>query len=306
MSTWMVENWSCHLPNKKQAVGSIKRRLEKNLKRTCEFQQKTPPGKDKSQVMLTAERKWQGEAEMMQGNGGLVSWREALWGGPATSHLNPFIKTAALLALDIHNIGIAAAAAANTVLLDGVRSGPVLIFLNALLLVFGGLFKVRLARQLPGGSVSWAMLDGGVPISKVTEVMDVTGSEKSTGGKRMNGSITPLSKKQSVLSIPKKAAVIADSTHSFIPESTTAVHHVEKVLVRLAAEPIQARNFEVTPEMTHVVTFAFHGLGVDVIKVLVTGFGQENLIGKLLLLLLRLGRLLLLGGALEEHLPQAL
>lgn len=130
----------------------------------------------------------------MRGNGGLVLWRDALWGGPATSHLNPLIKTAALLALDIHNIGIAAAAAANTVLLDGVRSGPVLVFLNALLLIFGSLFKVRLARQLPGGGVGWAMLDSGVPVSKVTEVMDVTGREKSTGGKRMNRSITPLSK----------------------------------------------------------------------------------------------------------------
>jgi hypothetical protein len=131
---------------------------------------------------------------MMQGNGGLVSWREALWGGPATSHLNPLIKTAALLSFDIDNIGIAAAAAANTVLFDRVRSGPVLIFLNPLLLIFGSPFKVRLARQLPGGSVGWAMLDGGVPISKVTEVMDVTGREKRASGERMNGSITPLNK----------------------------------------------------------------------------------------------------------------
>lgn len=99
-----------------------------------------------------------------------------------------------MLAFDIHDISIAAAAAADTVLLDSIWISPVLIFLNALLLVFGGLFKVRLARQLPGGSVSWAMLDGGVPISKVTEVMDVTGREQSAGSEGMNRSVTPLNR----------------------------------------------------------------------------------------------------------------
>lgn len=119
-------------------------------------------------------------------------WREALWGGPAASYLNPLSETAALLALDIHNVGIAAAAAADAILLDRVRSGPVLIFFNPLLLVVGGLFEVRLARQLASGGVSRTMLDGGVPVSKVTEVMDVTGREKGTGGEGMNRSITPL------------------------------------------------------------------------------------------------------------------
>lgn len=71
---------------------------------------------------------------------------KALWGGPAAGHLNPLVETAALLALDIHDISIAAAATADTVLLDRVWISPVLIFLNALLLVFGCLFEVRLAR----------------------------------------------------------------------------------------------------------------------------------------------------------------
>jgi hypothetical protein len=45
---------------------------------------------------------------------------------------------------------------------------------------------------LPSGGVSRTMLDGSVPISKVTEVMDVTGREQSTGGKGMDRSVTPL------------------------------------------------------------------------------------------------------------------
>lgn len=120
-------------------------------------------------------------------------WRKwLLWGGPATSHFDPLGKTATLLALDIHNVGVAAATAANTVLLDRVWSGPVLVFFNPLLLIVGGLFEVRLARQLPSGGVSRTMLDGSMPVSKVTEVMDVTGREQSTGGKGMDRSVTPL------------------------------------------------------------------------------------------------------------------
>lgn len=149
------------------------------------------------------------------------------------------------------------------------------------------------------------MLDGGVPVSKVTEVMDVTGREQSAGSEGMNRGVTPLNRLWSAFGV--SSLLHPRSTHSFIPESTTAVHHVEEVLVRLAAEPIQARNFKVTPEMAHIVALAFHSLRVDVVEVLVTGFGQENLVGKLLLLLLLgLGWGLLLRGALQEHLPQAL
>lgn len=36
------------------------------------------------------------------------------------------------------------------------------------------------------------MLDGGMPVSKVTEVVDVTGGKKCTGGEGVDRSITPL------------------------------------------------------------------------------------------------------------------
>lgn len=68
----------------------------------------------------------------------------ALRRGPTTSDLNPFGQAAALLAFDIDNVGVTAASASNSVLLDRVRCSPVLVFFNPLLLVVGGLFKVGL------------------------------------------------------------------------------------------------------------------------------------------------------------------
>jgi hypothetical protein len=97
-----------------------------------------------------------------------------------------------LLAFDIHDVGVAAASAADTILLDWVRGGPILIFFNALLLIIGGLFKVRFAGKLSSGGVGRAMLNGRVTVSEVTEVVDVTWGKKSTGSKGMNRSITPL------------------------------------------------------------------------------------------------------------------
>lgn len=115
-----------------------------------------------------------------------------LWRGPATSHIHPFVKTAALLSLDINNVSVTAASATNTVLLDLVRVRPVLVFLDPFFFVIGSLLEVRDTGELAGRSVGRAMLNGGVPVAKVTEVMNIARREESTGGERVNRSITPL------------------------------------------------------------------------------------------------------------------
>lgn len=97
-----------------------------------------------------------------------------------------------MLALDIDNISVAAASATDTVLLDLVRVRPVLVFLDPFLLVIGSLFEVGDTGELAGRSVSRAMLNGGVSVAKVTEVMNIARREESTGGERVNRSITPL------------------------------------------------------------------------------------------------------------------
>lgn len=126
-----------------------------------------------------------------------------LWRGPATSDLNPFGEAATLLALDINNVGVTATATANTVFLDWVWSSPVLVLFNALFLIFGGLLEVRLTGQLAGGSIGRAMLDRGVSVAEIAEVMNVAWTEKSTGRKGMNRSVTPLRK---VVSYTKRSS----------------------------------------------------------------------------------------------------
>lgn len=78
-----------------------------------------------------------------------------------------------MLALDINNVGIASTSAANTVLLWLIPAFPVLILLLSSLLVESCLLQPWLTWQLAGWSVCWAMLDGGVSVTEVTEVVDV-------------------------------------------------------------------------------------------------------------------------------------
>jgi hypothetical protein len=103
--------------------------------------------------------------------------RHDLWRSPATSHINPFVDTAAGFAFDFDNVSIATASATNTVFLDLVSVRPVLVFLDTFLLVICGLLEVGDTGELAGRGIGWAMLDGSVPIAKVTEVVDIARSE---------------------------------------------------------------------------------------------------------------------------------
>lgn len=116
---------------------------------------------------------------------------------PSTGNINPLGQAAALLAFDVHNVRVAAAAAAHTVLLGCVPLLPVLVLLNTLALIGGGLLKPGLTRQLARGGVGGAVLNRGVAVAKVAEVMDIARGEESTGGKGVDGCITPLCSKVS-------------------------------------------------------------------------------------------------------------
>lgn len=70
---------------------------------------------------------------------------------------------------------------------------PVVVLLESLALVRRRLLEVRLPRQLaPEWRVGRAMLDGRVSVPKVAEVVDVAWGQQGTGGKRVDGRITPL------------------------------------------------------------------------------------------------------------------
>lgn len=56
--------------------------------------------------------------------------------GPATSDFHPLGETAAFFAFDVPNVGVASAAAPNTVFFRWIRCGPVVVLLLSLLVVF--------------------------------------------------------------------------------------------------------------------------------------------------------------------------
>jgi len=111
---------------------------------------------------------------------------------PTSSHLDPLRETAALFTFDIDDISVTLAPTANTILLDRVRSSPVFIFFNPLFLIFRCLLQVRNAGKLSCRGIGGTMLDGGMSVSKVAEIVDVARGEKRTGGKRVDRGVTPL------------------------------------------------------------------------------------------------------------------
>ena len=111
---------------------------------------------------------------------------------PASCNFHPLGETTALLALDIHDIRIASTSAADTVLLHRVGVRPVLVLFESLLLVLRGHFEPGNSGQLTGRSVGGTVLDGGVAVAKVTEVVDIGGRQEGTCGKGVNRRITPL------------------------------------------------------------------------------------------------------------------
>ena len=118
-----------------------------------------------------------------------------------TSNLHPLRNTTTLLPLHINNIRVAPAPAAHAVFLLSVPLGPVVVvffeeFLvlavagGALLLEIGA--EVGLAGELAGGGVSGTVLDGGVAVAEVAEVVDVGGGEEGAGCEGVDGGVAPL------------------------------------------------------------------------------------------------------------------
>jgi hypothetical protein len=206
-----------------------------------------------------------------------------------------------LLAFDIDDVSIATASATDSIFFDLVGVRPVLVFLDTLLLILSGLLKVRDTGELAGRGVGWAMLDSGVPVAEITEVVNIARCEEGTSGEGVNRSVTPLHETVSTHPV----ITVSIITYPFIPETATSVHHGEKVFVFFAAEPIQAGNFEITPEMAHIIALAFHSLRVDILQIVVTGFSLQNFVGQFVLLA-TFGWNLWLLWLLQEHLPQTL
>lgn len=98
-------------------------------------------------------------------------------------------------------------------------------------------------------------------------------------------------------------------TYPLHPESSTAVHHVKKVIIFLAPEPVQSCNLEIAPKVAHVVRFAFHAFRVDVGQRSRSGFRVHDFFGQRLLVLgIFLWQILVLFdfGFFDKHFPETL
>lgn len=124
----------------------------------------------------------------------------------ASGNLYPLWDTTAFLALHVYDIGVASTPAADTVLLLCVPFRPVLVFLSPSAPLFlqrwcaeGGIFAWIISRpiiwrpwHLPGWRIGGTVLDSGMSVANVAEVVDLIGRKQGTSGERMNGRVTPL------------------------------------------------------------------------------------------------------------------
>lgn len=118
-----------------------------------------------------------------------------------TSNLHPLRNTTTLFTLNINNIRVAPTPAAHAVFLLGVPLGPVVVVFFEEFLVFavaGGALlleigtEVGLAGKLASWGVGGTVLDGGVAVAEVAEVVDVGGGQEGAGCEGVDGCVAPL------------------------------------------------------------------------------------------------------------------
>lgn len=106
--------------------------------------------------------------------------------------MNPLYHAASLLRLNFWHLLVTPTPAADSVFLWSIRVGPVLVLFPADFFVKCRLLQPWFPFQLPSWCVGRTVCNCCMTIANITEVMDIAGSEKSAGGKRMYRSITPL------------------------------------------------------------------------------------------------------------------
>lgn len=93
---------------------------------------------------------------------------------------------------DIVDVCVTPAPAPYTVLFLDIPVFPIIILFFRFLGIKGRLLNELRPRQLSGGSIGRAMLDCGVPVAKVTEIVKICRTKEGTGRKGMDWSISPL------------------------------------------------------------------------------------------------------------------
>ena len=198
---------------------------------------------------------------------------QTLRGCPSASDVYPFRKTTPLFSFHIHNIRITLTSAPNAVLLGRIPRLPVIIFFFPFLLVFGRFLEERWPGQLTRRGIGRTMLDCGMSVAKVPEVMYILGTQECPSRQGVDGRISPLQ----IVSYKILLALLV--AYPFHPEPSTSIHHLKEFFVLPTPKPIKPSNLEITPEMTHIVNLALHRFRVDIWHSSVAGLGTKDFFG---------------------------
>lgn len=117
---------------------------------------------------------------------------ESVSARPPAHDVNPLSKAAPFLALHVDDVRVAPAPASHAVLLLLVPVLPVVVLLEARLPGGRRVFEVGLAGELARGGIGGAVLDRGVSVAEVAEVVDVLRAEEDAGGEGVDGRVAPL------------------------------------------------------------------------------------------------------------------
>jgi hypothetical protein len=93
--------------------------------------------------------------------------------GPTTGNVHPFCQARSLLAFHVNNIVVASTSAADASVLRSVPIFPVVILLIALGFILGRLLEILAAGKLEAWSIRRAVLNGGMSVPKVAEVVNI-------------------------------------------------------------------------------------------------------------------------------------
>lgn len=180
---------------------------------------------------------------------------------------------------------------------------PVIAFVLSHLLVRSGVLVVRIEVELAAGRVGRTVLDRGVPVADVAEVMDFVCGEEGAGCEGVDRCVAPLVVVLLAMNKEMRGGG-RESAYALHPEPPTTIHIMKKLLILPTPEPIQPCNLKVTPEMTPIVHLAFHGLVVDLGKRagrIRLGLGQRLLPARVVLRV----EVLVFDRPHREHLPHA-
>ena len=122
-------------------------------------------------LLVLRGTQWEVLSNVLSGVVDSFSYSVLLRRSPSTRNFDPFREARAFLAFDVSNISVASTATTNSVLFWWIWSCPIFVFFLSFLYVFCGLLKPRYSWQLSCRCICWAVLNSGMSVSEVSEIV---------------------------------------------------------------------------------------------------------------------------------------